>query len=99
MGLYPRIHASGVGVEHRPRISGQLVQIRDRAPPKPEHTVQPVQRQGGRSRDFGQPAGRVAAHEVHLEHAVARMHEAERRRRVQFVRSLDAWHAVPVEPH
>ena len=59
--------------------------------------ISAVQRQRRRAGDLRQPAGGVAAHQLHLEHPVARVHEAERGGGVQVVGGADARDAVGVE--
>ena len=80
------------------RVSaGRVGIVRHRAPPQPERAHGPVEAERGRAGDLGQPARGGAAHQVHLEQPVARMHEAERRGGIGGAGGADARDAVGVE--
>ena len=72
----PGVHAARIGLQHGAGLGGQGGIIRHGAPPQAERAHGPVERERRRTGEFRQPAGGGAAHQLHLEQPVARMHEA-----------------------
>ena len=93
----PGVHPGGIGLQQGTDILGILGEIGLGGLADAEGAGDAVERQGGRAGELGDLAGGGAAHQFHLEQALAGMGVAEGRCGVALGAGLDAGDAVLID--
>lgn len=98
-GRQPRIHAVGIGLQCCALAACSNVQAGMHACTQPMHAIAFVQVQRRGAKQLGEFAGRRAAHQIHLEIALLRVHIAERTHGIDLAGRIDGDHAQSVALH
>ena len=93
----PRVDAARIGLHQRERLRRQARQVYFGPALQAEHPHCTIERKRRGAKQLRQLSLTATPHHVHLEQPVAGMNEAERRCRVDRIRSPDTRHAVLVE--
>ncbi len=92
----PAVDAVGVGLQRDPAVGDEIVQVLPQSRTQPMDPVFPIPGERCRPEQFRQFAGRIAAHQVHLEIALLRMHVTQCTHCVVLVGGVDGDHAERV---
>ncbi|GAV35963.1 hypothetical protein ROTAS13_03646 [Roseomonas sp. TAS13] len=95
----PGIHPGGIGLQQAPRFRRLGREVGLGPPGEAQHAHEAVGPQRRRAGDRGEAARGAAAHQVHLEHPVTGMQQAQRHGRIHLVPRGDAGDALGIEGH
>lgn len=98
-GRQPSVYALGIGLQCRTFAAGGHIQAGVHTGAQAVHAVAFVQIQRSRAEQFGQFASWRAAHQVHFEIALLRMHVPQRTQRIALAGGVDGDHAAGIAEH